>query len=105
MLHPAHYVIRPATIDDADAISRLAALDSARAPEAPLIIGELGGAPAAALSLADGRSVSNPFERTSQLMSYMRIRARALKAVDTEPSLRRRMLLAVPTRLRPAQAA
>ena len=105
MIHPAHYVLRHATYDDTDAIRRLAALDSQREPAAPVLIGEIDGRPAAALSLSDGRAVADPFQRTALLVSYLRVRAAALKAADAEPSLRRRMLVALPPSLRRSAAA
>ncbi|HEX8205864.1 MAG TPA: hypothetical protein VF587_07390 [Solirubrobacteraceae bacterium] len=105
MLHPAHYVLRHATYDDGDAIRRLAALDSSRAPQPPVLIGEIDGRPAAALSLSDGHAVSDPFRPTAQLLSYLRVRSNALRAVDAEPSLRRRILAVVPSRLRNPAAA
>jgi hypothetical protein len=104
MMDPTQYVIRPATPLDAEAIRSLALLDGRREPEAPVLIGELDGRPAAALSLVDGHAVSDPFQRTVQLVAYLRVRANAVKAVEAEPDLRRRMLAAVPPRLRPNPA-
>jgi hypothetical protein len=105
MLHPAHYVLRHARYDDADAIRRLAALDSQREPAAPVLLGEIDGRPAAALSLADGRVVADPFERTGPLLSYLRVRARSIHAAEAEPSLRRRIVAMVPAHLRGPAAA
>ena len=104
MLHPAHYVIRPATPDDSAVLDRLAQLDSQRMPDGAVLIGEIDGHPAAAVSLRDGRVVADPFRRTAQLGTYLRVRAAALNAHEAEPSLARRMLAAIPRRLR-ARAA
>jgi hypothetical protein len=89
------YIIRAATEKDAAALRRLAALDSAKPLTGRVLIGEIAGQPAAALSLKTGATIADPFARTDQLRIHMRMRASALKAVDREPSLRERMLDAV----------
>ena len=83
------YKLRLATEDDADALRRLAELDS-RAPIAGrVLIGELAGSPAAALSLDDDRVIADPFRRTDHLVACMRIRAGAIRAHEATPSLDR----------------
>jgi len=95
-LFPADaFIIRPATEADAAALRRLAALDSARPLTGRVLIGELEGKPAAALSLKTGVAIADPFQRTDALRAYLRMRAAAVEAVDREPSLRERMLDAV----------
>ena len=89
------YVIRLATEQDAAALRRLAALDEARPLTGRVLIGEIAGEPAAALSLKTGAAIADPFERTEELRVHMRMRASALEAVEREPSLRERMLDAV----------
>ena len=89
------YIIRPATDADARALRRLAALDSARPLTGRVLIGELDGAPAAALSLKTGAAIADPFQPTAGLRAYLRMRAAAIEAADREPSLRERMLDAV----------
>ena len=61
-----------------------------------MLIGEIDGAPAAALSLED-RTSRSPTRSSapSELRVYLRMRAAALEAVEREPSLRERMLDAV----------
>ena len=86
------FVIRLATEHDATAVRRLAALDSARPLSGRVLIGELDGEPAAALSLKTGAMVANPFRHTAALRSHMRVRASAVEAVTREPSLRERLL-------------
>jgi hypothetical protein len=54
MLPANAYVIRQATVDDEGVLRRLAALDSRPPLVGPVLIGEIGGTPAAAVSLADG---------------------------------------------------
>jgi hypothetical protein len=94
------YTIRPATEDDAPALRRLATLESRPALTHPVLIGELDGAPAAALSLADGGLAADPFLPTGALTVHLRLRAKGLLAHDREPSLAARIRAAV----RPAAA-
>jgi hypothetical protein len=93
MLPANHYTIRRAGPDDDAALRRLAALDSRPVPRGRVLIGELRGAPAAALSLEDGRVVANPFERTAQLVAAMRLRGGVARRYEAAPSLRRRLAL------------
>ena len=86
------YVIRLATEKDAADLKRLAALDQARPLTGRVLIGEIDGTPAAALSLKTNVAIADPFERTEELRVHMRMRASALEAVEREPSLRERML-------------
>ena len=89
------YIIRLATDADAAALKRLAALDSAKPLTGRVMIGEIAGQPAAALSLKTGATIADPFQATENLRVHMRMRASALEAVEREPSLRERMLDAV----------
>jgi hypothetical protein len=95
------YKLRLATDDDADALRRLAELDS-RAPLAGrVLVGEMAGTPAAALSLGDDRVIADPFRRTDHLVACLRIRAGAIRAHEATPSLTARMRAA----LRPRAAS
>lgn len=73
-------------------LRRLAERDSARPLRRPALIGHVGGEPAAAISLADGRIVADPHRRTDHLLACLRLRAAALRAYDATPSLRARLL-------------
>jgi hypothetical protein len=80
------YVIRPATeIEDA----------ALRELHGPVLVGEVQGRPAAAVSVADGRAVTDPFQPTTRLVAQLRIRAGALRAFERMPSLAARMRAAV----------
>jgi hypothetical protein len=72
-------VIRRAGAADAKVLARLAALDSATAPGADSLIAELDGRPVAALDLAHGRVVADPFTRTSDLVELLRLRATRMR--------------------------
>src|SRR5918997_984343 len=53
--------IRPSRDDDRPALARLAALDEAPAPQGSMLVAEVDGAPRAALPLAGGRAIADPF--------------------------------------------
>jgi len=74
------YVIRYATVDDVPELRRLVQLDGPRVFCGPALIGEIGGVPAAAVSLADGRVIADPSRPTSGLRQLLRMRRDALRA-------------------------
>jgi hypothetical protein len=94
--------IRPAYADDELALRRLAAVDSADAvPPAPLLLAEIDGELRAALSLADGSVLADPFVRTAEVLELLRVRARAEVATRRRRARRRRFLgFRAPTRPR-----
>lgn len=67
--------VRPAYADDEPALVRLAALDSAPVPMAPLLVAEVQGELRAALSLQDGSAVADPFHHTALHLDLLRARA------------------------------
>ena len=97
MLPANTYVIRRATDDDGWALRALAELDSQRPIIEPALIGEIDGCPAAAISLADGHVVADPFQLTVQLRQVLRIRAAAMLAHARTPSLPERLREAITT--------
>jgi hypothetical protein len=94
------YTLRPATGEDATTVRRLAELDSSAPLTGPVLIGEIAGAPAAALSLTSGRVVADPFRRTDHLVACLRLHAGSLRARNETPSVSDRLRAA----LRPAAA-
>jgi hypothetical protein len=97
-MYPANaYVIRYATVDDVPALRRLVELDSPRLFCGPALIGEIGGAPAAAVSLADGRVIADPSQPTSVLRQLLRMRRDALRAHFHASSLAERLRAALGT--------
>jgi hypothetical protein len=91
----APITLRGASPHDHAALWRLAALDSASLPPAPLMIGEVDGALRAAVSIADGTAIADPFYPTAHVVALLRTHA----AARTGGSDRRRRLL-FPYRLR-----
>jgi hypothetical protein len=75
----APFTVRLATSADAPALERLAALDEKTSPAAPVLIGSLMARPVAALSLADGGVVADPFTPTCELVELLRLRARQMR--------------------------
>ena len=71
--------MRLATSADKQALERLAELEQTAAPAEPVLLGVLMQRPVAALSLADGRVVADPFTRTCELIELMKLRARQLR--------------------------
>jgi hypothetical protein len=91
------YTIRPANDDDAWVLRLLAALDCQRQLARPVLIGEIDGVPAAAISLADGREAADPFRMTLALRELLRARASALRPHPTGlPSRRRKRVSGSP---------
>jgi hypothetical protein len=73
--HTDTIVIRPAGPGDGPTVQRLAALDSAHMPAAPILLVERDGDAVAAVSLTDGAIVADPFTPTSDLVELLRIHA------------------------------
>jgi hypothetical protein len=96
--------IRLATDADAVDLQRIAELDSQRPLAAPILLAQHRLAPIAAMSLADGRVVADPFQPTLGAVAALRVRAGALSAARRTPSLAERMRFAVRV-ARPAVAA
>ena len=70
--------IRAAGAGDRRTVARLAALDSAPIPFGPVLLAEVDGQPRAALDVTDGRVVADPFARTADLVSVLRLHAGAV---------------------------
>jgi hypothetical protein len=70
--------IRRATSADAAALERLARLDSRRPTAAPHLVADAGGRLVAAVSLADGTAVADPFVPSAPAVDLLRERARQL---------------------------
>ncbi len=70
--------LRFAFPDDDQAVRALAALDCAPLPSPPVLLAEVGGAPRAALSLADGRAIADPFHHSGWVITLLRARAAQL---------------------------
>ena len=73
-------LLRLTTIGDVDAIERLAALDSAPAPDCRCVVAEIDGTVVAALPLRGGTIMADPFRPTAHLVPLLELRAKQLTA-------------------------
>ena len=89
MIESAAITLRRARPADGPAIARLAELDGAPPPREPLLVAEVLGQLRAAISLADGAVVADPFHPTLALLELLRARERQLRG---GPWWRRRRL-------------
>jgi hypothetical protein len=73
----APITLRSATAADADAIARLAALDSSHVPAGDLVVSEREGRIVAAVSVSALDAIADPFERTAVDVALLRSHATA----------------------------
>ena len=66
--------IRVASEEDAAALRRLAELDSAPVPTGRVLLAEQDGQAVAAISLGTGSVVADPFQRSVEAVSLLRLR-------------------------------
>ena len=85
--------VRPAYADDATAIHRLAALDSSAVPASPMLLAEVDGELRAALSLADGSAIADPFHPSLGLIDLLRLHAASVARPGTRRRERSRVSL------------
>jgi hypothetical protein len=77
--HQPCIAIRRAGAYDRPTLDRLAALDGAPCPWGEVLIVEVGGEPQAAIEIASGAAVADPFRPTAQLLELLAIRAGQLR--------------------------
>ena len=70
--------IRPAREGDAAGLGRLATLDSANVPDAPILVAEIDGRLAAAVGVVSGEAIADPFVPTAEALELLTTRARRL---------------------------
>ena len=66
--------VRRSTTADQSALGRLAELDSGRPPRGPALVAEIDSRMLAALPLAGGPAIADPFEPTAQLVDLLELR-------------------------------
>lgn len=77
--HSGGISIRHLDADDRAEVDRLAQLDSRRPPEGALLGLAVEGRLVAAISLATGESIADPFSRTGELRALLELRAAQLR--------------------------
>lgn len=78
--------IRLSSPEDAGAVRRLSALDSRRPPVEPLLLAEIDGVLHAAVAVADGDAVADPFRPTAEIVELLRLRAHGLRGDVPRPT-------------------
>ncbi len=81
------FTIRPAHESDGPALRRLAVLDSAAVPAAPVLVAEIDGKLVAAVGVVSGEVIADPFVPTSEVLELLRTRARRLQPRRVRRSL------------------
>lgn len=71
--------LRLAGAADGTTLDRLAQLDSCPLPPGPHLLGERNGRIAAAISLATGELIADPFRRTAELCELLRCHAGGMR--------------------------
>jgi hypothetical protein len=97
--------IRTATPSDADALERLAQLDSSHLPAGPALVGEVGSELWAAISLDDYTLVSDPFRPSGEIAFLLVERARQIRRERSGPGRLARAFASVTGHARPRPAA
>jgi hypothetical protein len=93
-MHP--FTIRPAQPSDEPTLRWLAALAAEPALRRPALIADVDGLPAAAISVADGRVVADPFRRTAGLPARLRLHRSGWRAHRSPEGLRAQVRALIP---------
>ncbi|HSD77829.1 MAG TPA: hypothetical protein VLA98_10500 [Solirubrobacteraceae bacterium] len=92
MLDATSITLRPAASDEDRVARRLAALDSAPPLRGPVLLALADGEPVAALSLADGRAVADPFRPSAEAVALLRAHVGAGQGRDRRRPVGRKAL-------------
>jgi hypothetical protein len=79
-LQPESITIRPLRAEDVAAVELLAELEERPVPPGPLLLAEVEGTVEAAIDIADGRTIANPFSESGSVVSLLHLRAAQLRA-------------------------
>ena len=79
-LEPESITIRPLREEDVPAVELLAELEERPVPPGPLLLAEVDGAIEAAIGVAGGETVANPFSESEAAVSLLDVRAAQLRA-------------------------
>jgi hypothetical protein len=96
-----HISIRRASSSDAEALHRLAALDSKRLPAGEHLIADVDGEPWAAVSLQTGEVVADPFLPTAHVAELLQVRVERMQGSVRRRARRPRPLARRLTVIRP----
>ncbi|HYI36457.1 MAG TPA: hypothetical protein VEX39_07625 [Thermoleophilaceae bacterium] len=94
--HTPDVTVRLARSSDTRQLFSLAALDSASLPQGELVVAESEGRIVAALPVAGGPAIADPFHRTAALVQMLELRAQQLRATsDVAPGAAARIMAAL----------
>jgi hypothetical protein len=96
MLHAHAFTVRTAVEADEPTLAWLAALASQPPVRRPALIGDVDGVPAAAISLADGRVVADPFRPATGLVAHLRLHRSGWRTGDGRAAVRKQLRAALP---------
>lgn len=85
---PKPLTIREAQPADDAALRDLAALDSSRVPSGRVLVAEVDGELQAAVPLAGGPGIADPFQPTETLVTLLQLRAAQLRALGRRREFR-----------------
>jgi hypothetical protein len=74
--------MREARADDHDGLERLAALDGGKVQSGRMLLGEFDGELVAAMPIAGGPAIADPFKATSAFVSLLGFRAAQLRGFE-----------------------
>ena len=89
----AHVTLRLDRVGDSARLYQLSALSERPLPAGPFVVAEVDGRLVAALPLAGGAPLADPFVPTFHLLRLLELRAGQIRRVDVRPRPRRRLLL------------
>jgi hypothetical protein len=93
---PGAMTIRYASDGDARDLARLAALDSSKVPAGALLVAEVDGELWAAVAIARGAAIADPFRPSAPVVELLRARARQLVGDAPRRHRRRPALVRAP---------
>ncbi len=82
---PVSLHIRSARSSDDSTLWRLAALDSAPVPSGEVLVAEEDGELVAAMPVAGGAAIADPFSSTAEAVELLELRATQLRTVADRP--------------------
>ena len=77
--HNASVTIRTANVADGEALRLIAERDSSTVPDGDLLLAELDGEAQAAIALATGDVIADPFRQTAELVRMLSLRRAQLR--------------------------
>jgi hypothetical protein len=102
---PVPVAIRRSTAADREAIARLAQLDSASPEDGDYLLAEEDGLLRAAVPVAGGAAIADPFQRTADLVAMLELRLAELAVAAPAAPRGRGLRVPAPRRRAPGVAA